>query len=272
MIDMSIVASKLTNARREKGFTQEELAVRLGVSSQAISKWERALSLPDIDLLLDVSKVLDVPINYLLDANIQEAGETHKSVYDICRINLLDSIRYDQIKICFGIEVIPLFTTEYIQAFTQLRREYLTKYGVLLPYIRIMDDAALLEKQCCIVVLGKVWYDRKFQDITEDMENNRQEILSSLKEIIDANLHLFVNRHMVKLLLENLKCGFPFCVDGVVPERLSLSKFKAILKTLVKRGISISDLYTIIETIDDNIDDISDVPALAEIISKVILP
>lgn len=267
MIDMSAVAMKLTNARREKGFTQEELAVRLGISAQAISKWERALSLPDIDLLLDVSKILDIPINYLLDADIQETSELHKSVYDVSRIDLLDGIRFDQIKISFGVEIIPVFTKEYIQEFTQTRREYLTRQGVLLPFIRIMDDVALEKKQCRIEILGKVRYDREFQDITE---RTNQEILSSLKEIIDTNLHLFVNRHMVKLLLENLKCGFPFCVEGVVPDRVSLSKLKIILKSLVREGHSISDLYTIIETIDDIIDDVSDVPTLVEIIGKSI--
>lgn len=75
---------------------------------------------------------------------------------------------------------------------------------------------------------------------------------------------------MTKLLLENLKHSFPFCVDGVVPERISLSKLKVVLKALVKNGHSISDLYTIIETLDDVIDDTDDIPTLVEIVTKAI--
>lgn len=269
MIDMSAVATKLSNARREKGFTQEELAVRLGVSSQAISKWERALSLPDIDLLLDVSKVLDISINHLLDTDAvsQEANGHDKSVYDVSRIDLLDSIRFDQILITIGSDIIPVFTNEYILEFSQVRRDCLTKRGVLLPYIRIRDDLTLDKMQCRIEILGKARYDHVF---TEIGENINREVLSAIREIINTDLHLFVNRHMTKLLIENLKCSFPFCVDGVVPDRISLSKLKVILKSLVKSGHSISDLYTIIETLDDNIDDTDDVNTLVEIIGKAI--
>lgn len=267
MIDMSAVATKLSNARKEKGFTQEELSVRLGVSSQAISKWERALSLPDIDLLLDVSKLLDIPINYLLEAGMQELGEPHKTVYDTSRIDILDSIRFDQIKITFGADLIPLFSSEYLQEFSQTRREYLIKSGVLLPYIRLRDDTEFDNKQLRIEILGKTYSDHVFTEISDSL---KPEILSAVKSAIDANLHLFVNRHMTKILLENLKNSFPFCVDGVVPERISLSKLKVVLKALVKNGYSISDLYTIIETLDDVIVDTDDIPTLVEIVTKAI--
>lgn len=267
MIDMNVVAARLSNARREKGFTQEELAVRLGITSQAISKWERALSLPDIDLLLDVSKILDVSINFLIDTDIHEAKKHYKTVYDIPVVNLLEDIHFEQIRISFGFDIIPVFTEDYLQEFMKIRREYLVFKGVLLPCIRIMDDMTLGSRQCRIEVLNKVRYDREFQEITEEVN---KEIISSLRKIIDANLFLFVNRHMVKLLIEKLKSSFPFCVEGVIPDRISLSKLKIILKTLVKDGHSISDLYTIIETIDDNIDVHADVSLLVKVISNVI--
>lgn len=267
MIDMSAVATKMSNARKEKGFTQEELAVRLGVSSQAISKWERALSLPDIDLLLDVSKLLDIPVNYLLDTDMQEPDEPYKTVYDISRIDILDCIHFDQIKITFGADLIPTFTNDYIQVFSQARREFLIKRGVLVPYIRLRDDTDFDNNQLRIEVLGKAYSEHVFTEINDSI---KPEILLFVKTAININLHLFVNRHMTKLLLENLKHSFPFCVEGVIPERISLSKLKVILKSLVKSGYSISDLYTIIETLDDNIDDTGDVSKLVEIVSKAI--
>ncbi len=52
--------------RREKGYTQEHLAEMLGVSTQAVSKWECAASMPDISLLPRLSEIFDVSADYLL--------------------------------------------------------------------------------------------------------------------------------------------------------------------------------------------------------------
>ena len=47
--------------RKEKGITQEELAARLNVVRQTVSKWEKGLSVPDSDLLIKLAEILDVP-------------------------------------------------------------------------------------------------------------------------------------------------------------------------------------------------------------------
>ncbi len=60
---------KLKNARKSAGLTQEQLAEKLGVSRQAITKWEADKGLPDIENLKLISKALDVSIDYLLDDN-----------------------------------------------------------------------------------------------------------------------------------------------------------------------------------------------------------
>ena len=53
-------------ARRSKGLSQEELAVKLNVVRQTISKWEKGLSVPDSDMLLTISEVLETPVSDLL--------------------------------------------------------------------------------------------------------------------------------------------------------------------------------------------------------------
>lgn len=60
---------KLKNARKSAKLTQEQLAERLGVSRQAITKWESDKGLPDIENIKLISKALDVSIDYLLDDN-----------------------------------------------------------------------------------------------------------------------------------------------------------------------------------------------------------
>lgn len=59
------LGKKISELRKEKGITQEELAERLGVSPQAVSKWENDLSCPDIMLLPELAKLFDVTIDEL---------------------------------------------------------------------------------------------------------------------------------------------------------------------------------------------------------------
>lgn len=55
--------------RKSKGLSQEELAERLNVVRQTVSKWEQGLSVPDADLLVSISEVLGVPVSTLLGEN-----------------------------------------------------------------------------------------------------------------------------------------------------------------------------------------------------------
>lgn len=63
------IAATIRRLRLEQGLTQEALAQALGVSSQAVSKWENGQTMPDITLLLSLSKELNIGINELLGGN-----------------------------------------------------------------------------------------------------------------------------------------------------------------------------------------------------------
>lgn len=52
--------------RKAKGFSQEELAVKLNVVRQTVSKWEKGQSVPDCEMLIQISKVLDISVSTLL--------------------------------------------------------------------------------------------------------------------------------------------------------------------------------------------------------------
>ena len=60
----------LRKIRKEKGYTQEELAAKVGVVRQTVSKWEKGLSVPDADILRKIAEILDVDINILLGDEI----------------------------------------------------------------------------------------------------------------------------------------------------------------------------------------------------------
>lgn len=70
------IDEKIAKARREKRLTQEELADRLGVSRQAVSKWESGAALPETDKLARLSGLLGVSCDYLL---CDDAAEEQKN-------------------------------------------------------------------------------------------------------------------------------------------------------------------------------------------------
>ena len=59
--------------RKSKGLSQEELAVKVNVVRQTISKWEQGLSVPDSDMLLSISEALETPVSTLLGETVMES-------------------------------------------------------------------------------------------------------------------------------------------------------------------------------------------------------
>ena len=57
---------RLSDLRKKKNWTQEELAKKLNVSAQAVSKWEKDVSLPDVGLLASIASIFETSIDYLL--------------------------------------------------------------------------------------------------------------------------------------------------------------------------------------------------------------
>ena len=67
--------------RKSKGLSQEELAIRLNVVRQTISKWEKGLSVPDSDMLISISEVFETPVSTLLgEAVIESKADDLKAI------------------------------------------------------------------------------------------------------------------------------------------------------------------------------------------------
>ena len=58
--------------RKSKGFSQQELAIKLNIVRQTVSKWEQGLSVPDADLLISLSEALETPVSTLLGETVIE--------------------------------------------------------------------------------------------------------------------------------------------------------------------------------------------------------
>lgn len=254
MIDPQLTTSRIAAARREKGFTQEELSMRLGVTAQAVSKWERGLSLPDVEMLLELSRKLNVSLEYLLDAEATPPEEM-QSIYDVPS-GLLEKHPNLPIKLVFGIDLargMKDFNKDHMPRVAAMRTNILTETGMLLPPIHLKDDlSANAPMQCHIHFFGKAVWENTF---TGSASEAIGEVITELERLLRENLALFVNRHMVKLLVENLRASFPFCVEGVVPERVSLTRLKRVCRALVAQGVSIRNFLAIVEAADDALDE-----------------
>ena len=77
----------LKTLRKNKGFTQEELAARLNVVRQTVSKWEKGQSVPDSEMLVRLAEIFEVPVSQLLGGPIEPDAQPDALAEQLARIN-----------------------------------------------------------------------------------------------------------------------------------------------------------------------------------------
>lgn len=80
-----IFADKLSILRKKSGWSQEDLAELMNVSRQAVSKWEGAQSIPDLEKMVKLSELFGVSTDFLLKDEIEETNDINLSI-DIDKI------------------------------------------------------------------------------------------------------------------------------------------------------------------------------------------
>ena len=101
---MSTIGSKISFYRRGKGMTQEELAEKLGVSPQAVSKWENDIACPDIQLLPQIAKLFETSVDELLSndevKSVQLVPEKErKDMSNLTLKVMIDSTEGDKVRV-----------------------------------------------------------------------------------------------------------------------------------------------------------------------------
>lgn len=69
------LGNKLAEARKRQNLTQEQLAERLGVTRQAVSRWESDAAYPETDKIIRMAQILEVSCDYLLQDGVDEKGK-----------------------------------------------------------------------------------------------------------------------------------------------------------------------------------------------------
>ena len=89
---MGIQFTNLKLYRSQAGLTQEEIAEKLGVSRQAVAKWEKGESLPDIECCVKLSEIYGITVDMLIRNMMVEfandaSGDEHKHIYGVTKLN-----------------------------------------------------------------------------------------------------------------------------------------------------------------------------------------
>ncbi len=93
-MDLIKIGKFIAECRKKKNITQEQLAEKLYITDRAVSKWERGLSLPDADKMLDLCNILDINVNELLNGEKIAMKDYEKKNEEL----LLELAKQDELK------------------------------------------------------------------------------------------------------------------------------------------------------------------------------
>ncbi len=169
----------LINLRRQKGWSQDDLANNLNISRQAISKWETDISKPDVDNLERISKIFSVTIDNLLDNDLPndkavaldvKKKEKKEKTITIVKLMIIAVI------ILYAISVIYKFASLLVIVNGVQKYANLNNYHYV---ITTYDENGLVEKEEC-------WFkDGVSKTVNEKFQKN--EILENFCTFIDFN-------------------------------------------------------------------------------------
>ena len=243
---MELLGRRIAECRKEKQFTQDELAVRLGITPQALSKWERSQSLPDIALLKELCGILGVSADYLLgmerDKIIESGDERIQDEIWMCLRNAAEPL-----ELVFGIGVTQAFLEKnYTQMIVTLRKE-LAAEGMLMPIVRLRDITDLEPNEYRVLSYGKIIFKEAIAEI-EDATCGY--IIDRLGDAVRKNYAELLEPDLVKKLIDNLQIKYPALIQGIVPEKISYGLLTEVLKNVVPRGGSMAYLPKILERLE----------------------
>lgn len=262
------IGKRIAESRRSAGFTQEELANRLGVTPQALSKWEKGASSPDLVMLSSVCQILDVSADYLIGKNKKKIVENgNLLLQDEIWNHLWDELQ--PLELMIGCDVVPVFMDgNFTEKIVSLRVE-LAKESILMPIVRVRDHSLLRSKEIMILAYQNVLYDEELATIDE---KSLDYIIKRLGEIVRKKYDEMLNIDLIKDLIDSLKTTYPALVEDVVPEKLSYGLILDVTKGFLRRGNGMVYFPKVIELMEREVREAksSSVPEMIDLISKQI--
>lgn len=230
---------KVSICRQNKNMTQDVLAGKLGVTPQALSKWERGISLPDISMLADLACILEVSVDWLLGVGRAQADSNQSDEQQYIGNALRNAL--PPLDLIFGGGLVKLFveSNQYMELIRELRRRF-ARQGVLLPIVRIMDDTKLGENEFMVRAYFKVLHS---ETVLNHDENTMKYMIEKLGECIWEKYDEVLSPDIIKSLVDNLKVSYPALIEGVVPEKISYGFLADIAKHAMRHEAKVSIVY-----------------------------
>lgn len=241
------IDKRISECRQNKHMSQEELANRIGVTPQAVSKWERGQSLPDVALLADICFVLGVSADYVLGTqhtNITENGDEEEQTI------IFSNLRHclEPLELVIGTGLVTLFAdNSYMEHIKKLRRKF-SEQGILVPVVHVKDDMTIEKNGFQILSYRKVLYEESLDGMAEDALTY---MMTKLSETIESNYAHILNPDLVKKLVDNLQSAYPATIQAVVPDKISYGMLTEVLRSLLVRKKVMPYLLLIIEQLEN---------------------
>ncbi len=237
----------LSRQRQNRNLTQEEFAGRIGVTPQAVSKWERGQSLPDVSLLEGICRTLQIGANELL--GIGKEASVVENDDEMMESRIRNNLFAEPLMIEIGEGLLPAFKEGLKTDLVNEERLALAKEtGMLLPLIRIRDSLDLEENEAAIRSYDRILWRGK----AEEEDAFRILVKQAVKEC-RAHYDTILNKQLVKTITDNVKELYPGAADGLVPEKISYLKLLRVLQEKVRTQGNIRDMLHILEELEETI-------------------
>ena len=220
-----ILADKITDLRKKNGWSQEELANQLGVSRQAVSKWEGSSSIPDLDKIIRMSNIFEVSTDYLLKDSLEEPSDDREMPE-----NKTADYRIDE-------ENIQMISMETANVYLNLLQNVSSKIALgvslcILSPVTLIGLAGLSDKEggyviseaaavgvgmtiLLLLVAAAVgvllMYGRKIE-VYDFLEQEPIELAYGVKGLVEKEKHAYEATHS-----RNLVLGVVLCILSAVP-------------------------------------------------------
>lgn len=238
------IGETICQYRQMRKMTQEEFASRIGVTAQAVSKWERGSGMPDVSLLAGICKVLGVSAGFLIGAeeSIVENGNITADR------EIKNNMIAEPLVLEFGTGLMPCIFSGLETDYVNKQRLFLVKKtGKLMPLLRIRDNTELKENEYRVLAFDNILFTAL---LDEKEEEPYYKMMDDVRDACDRNYAVILNKNIVKLMIDNLAELYPGIVEDIVPSKISYLQIQEELKRMVQEGKSIRNLIGILEEME----------------------
>ena len=254
------IGLRLGGCRQDRNMTQDELAGRLGITPQAVSKWERGTSLPDISMLSDLARLLDVSADWLLGLRTERdtqagcpggaagaAAQMEQMQIEQVQMEMGNCLRncLSPLELAFGQGLVPAFMDNgsFLEQIRHMKVR-LAKEGIWTPIIRVRDFPSLGKMEFAVLSFRNLLYSEALDSADE---RTLEHMLDRLEETVRCRYHDILYPDLIRDVVDNLKVRYPALIEGIVPEKISYGLLTETAKAVLAEGISACYLPRVIE-------------------------